>query len=129
MNAGALLLIRARSCAPLSLAIALLVAMVALAGCGGHDEHRGPVPQPAAQAGPPSHEPPELRSQGGVLRATLTVDERRVAVAGMRVRAKVYRGSFPGPTLRVRPGDTLELRVVNRLGEPTNLHEHGFHVS
>jgi FtsP/CotA-like multicopper oxidase with cupredoxin domain len=35
------------------------------------------------------------------------------------VRAKVYDGRFPGPTLRVRPGDTLELRVVNRMGEPT----------
>jgi FtsP/CotA-like multicopper oxidase with cupredoxin domain len=112
-----------------AVAIALLIAMVALAGCGGHGEQRSPVRQPAAQAGPPFREPPELRSRHGVLRTTLTVDERRVAVAGMRVRAKVYRGSFPGPTLRVRPGDTLDLRVANRLGEPTNLHEHGFHVS
>jgi suppressor of ftsI len=29
----------------------------------------------------------------------------------------------------VRPGDTIELRLVNRLDEPTNLHHHGFHVS
>jgi suppressor of ftsI len=70
-----------------------------------------------------------LRSRHGVLRATLPVERRVVRIAGARVRAEVYRGSFPGPTLRVRPGDLIELRVVNRLGEPTNLHEHGFRVS
>lgn len=82
-----------------------------------------------AQSGRPLREPRELRSHEGVLRATLRVDDAVVDVAGARVRGKVYDGRFPGPTLRVRPGDTLELRVVNRTGEPTNLHEHGFHVS
>jgi FtsP/CotA-like multicopper oxidase with cupredoxin domain len=74
-------------------------------------------------------EPPTLRSRHGVLRATLPVQRRQVFVAGARVWAKVYRGSFPGPTLRVRPGETIELHLVNELGEPTNLHEHGLHVS
>lgn len=34
-----------------------------------------------------------------------------------------------GPTLRVRPGDTLRIDMVNRLEQPTNLHVHGLHVS
>jgi len=40
-----------------------------------------------------------------------------------------YQGEFIGPTLRVEPGDTVEIRLVNRSAEPTNLHQHGFHVS
>jgi suppressor of ftsI len=82
-----------------------------------------------AASGRPWREPVELHSRHGMLRATIPVDETVVNVAGAPVRAKTYRGSFPGPTLRVRPGDTIELRVVNQLDEPTNLHEHGFHVS
>jgi FtsP/CotA-like multicopper oxidase with cupredoxin domain len=97
--------------------VAALIAAAALSACGGQQQR------------PAFREPPVLRSHNGGLRATLRVEERPVEVAGAIVRAKVYRGTFPGPTLRVRPGDTLELRVVNNLGEPTNLHEHGFHVS
>jgi FtsP/CotA-like multicopper oxidase with cupredoxin domain len=100
-----------------------------LPGCATQDETGVQPLSFRADTGRPLRQPPELRSHNGVLRATLPVDERVVDVAGRRVRGKFYRRSFPGPTLRVRPGDTLELQVVNRLGEPTNLHEHGFHVS
>jgi suppressor of ftsI len=74
-------------------------------------------------------QPAVLRSRGGLLKATLTVAQGADNVAGAEVRGKSYQGTFIGPTLRVRPGDTMEIRLVNRLGEPTNLHEHGFHVS
>ena len=40
-----------------------------------------------------------------------------------------YNGGVPGPTLRLRPGDTVRLDLVNRLEEVTNLHVHGLHVS
>jgi suppressor of ftsI len=33
------------------------------------------------------------------------------------------------PTLRIRPGDRLDLAMQNRLGASTNLHVHGLHVS
>ncbi len=36
---------------------------------------------------------------------------------------------MPGPTLRLRPGDTLRVELVNRLDRVTNLHVHGLHVS
>ena len=35
----------------------------------------------------------------------------------------------PGPTLRLRRRDRLKLHLVNTLGEATNLHVHGLHVS
>jgi FtsP/CotA-like multicopper oxidase with cupredoxin domain len=117
-----------------SLAVAAVTVMLPtiplLAGCGGHSGRASsPASRHASERGATLREPPVLRSRHGVLRATLPVERRTVPIAGARVRAKVYRNAFPGPTLRVRPGDVLQLQVVNRLGEPTNLHEHGFHVS
>jgi FtsP/CotA-like multicopper oxidase with cupredoxin domain len=35
----------------------------------------------------------------------------------------------PGPTLRLRRGDRLRIRLENELPEATNLHVHGLHVS
>jgi hypothetical protein len=64
-----------------------------------------------------------LRSHNGLLRVTLPVDETAVDVAGARVRGKVYGRSFPGPTLRVRPGDTLDLLVNVRLFRPNHWRE------
>jgi suppressor of ftsI len=80
-----------------------------------------------AQTGFP--ELPELRAVDGVLRATLTAEEREVEIAGQPIRGRVFNGSFVGPTLRVRPGERIELELVNHLMEPTNLHFHGLHVS
>ena len=40
-----------------------------------------------------------------------------------------FNGTSPGPTLRVRPGDLLRVRLVNYIDQPTNLHTHGLHVS
>ncbi|HZB76859.1 MAG TPA: multicopper oxidase family protein [Solirubrobacteraceae bacterium] len=74
-------------------------------------------------------EPPRLHSRDGLLRVTLRAEEREAFVAGQLRKAIVYNGSFPGPTLVVDPGDRLEIELVNRLEEPTNLHTHGFHVS
>jgi FtsP/CotA-like multicopper oxidase with cupredoxin domain len=67
--------------------------------------------------------------QGRVVRYTLTADETEFQIGSKRVLGKGYNGRYVGPTLYLRPGDTLELRLVNRLEEPTNLHFHGMHVS
>jgi suppressor of ftsI len=105
--------------------------IVAVRGDGGDEGlERAPAPAPFdAQQGRPFDEPAVLRSHHGRLTTTFTVEEGQFTVAGVRVRGKSYRRTFIGPTLRVRPGDTIELRLLNRLGEPTNLHQHGFHVS
>ncbi|MDF3016064.1 MAG: mco 1 [Thermomicrobiales bacterium] len=85
---------------------------------------------PAAAAGQADFpEPTELRAVDGVLRATLTAEEQEIEIAGQSILARVFNGTFVGPTLRVRPGERIELELVNRLNEPTNLHFHGLHVS
>ena len=111
---------------------AAALATAALAGCGGDETATESGPAAAtfdAQEGRPFAEPRVLRSRDGVLRARLLVSRTRFDVAGTKVLGKAYDGEFPGPTMVVSPGDRIELRLVNRLGEETNIHFHGFHTS
>jgi FtsP/CotA-like multicopper oxidase with cupredoxin domain len=85
------------------------------------------IASPAAST--PLREPAVIASHDGVLRATLVAERRAVQVAGRNVWANVYNGSFVGPTLLVRAGDLMHVRLVNHLREPTNLHFHGLHIS
>ncbi len=73
--------------------------------------------------------PPEIVSSNGMLSATLTAGTTMVRIGDRAVLAGVYNGLYVPPTLRVRPGDTIKLKLVNRLGMPTNLHYHGLEVS
>jgi FtsP/CotA-like multicopper oxidase with cupredoxin domain len=60
---------------------------------------------------------------------SLTVDRLRWELApGEAVDAYAYNGEMPGPTLRVTEGDTVRVRVVNALAEPTTVHWHGVDV-
>ena len=49
-------------------------------------------------------------------------------VAGISTRAWGFDGQVPGPTLDVQVGDVLEIRLTNRLPEPTAVHWHGLRV-
>jgi FtsP/CotA-like multicopper oxidase with cupredoxin domain len=74
-------------------------------------------------------EPTELRSADGVLNVDLESSPQRVTIAGRDVNALSYNAGVPGPTLRVRAGDTLSVSLKNGLTDPSNLHVHGLHVS
>ncbi|RMB61801.1 multicopper oxidase family protein [Tessaracoccus antarcticus] len=74
-------------------------------------------------------QPAELRSRDGVLRTELVASRTEVDIAGVAGRMLTYNGSVPGPTWILRPGDRLEVRLVNNLDEPTNVHTHGLAVS
>jgi len=89
-------------------------------------------------------EPPVRASSVGVLQATLQATTKAVTVAGQVITgAMTYSGHYPGPTLRVRPGDRIRLKVRNNLDLPAptqasampmspstlNTHFHGLHVS
>jgi FtsP/CotA-like multicopper oxidase with cupredoxin domain len=74
-------------------------------------------------------EPETLRSADGLLQVRLEAADGPVTVSGRKATALSYNGSLPGPTLRLRPGDRLQVKLVNRLAAPTNLHVHGLHVS
>lgn len=109
--------------------------------------------------GQPLVEPARIVTRNGRLQTTLTARMATVRIGGRAVRSQVYNGQFPGPTLVVDPGDEMDVTVRNRLapdylpygassenpppvfpGQPyagfaqplgnlTNLHVHGMHVS
>jgi len=39
-----------------------------------------------------------------------------------------YNDQIPGPTLRIKLGETLQVRLINKLAEPTSIHWHGIRV-
>ncbi|AHG89468.1 multicopper oxidase type 3 [Gemmatirosa kalamazoonensis] len=49
-------------------------------------------------------------------------------VAGRPARAWGYDGQVPGPVLEANVGDVLEVRLTNRLAEPTTIHWHGLRL-
>jgi FtsP/CotA-like multicopper oxidase with cupredoxin domain len=103
------------------------LASTAVGGTGLWRELNPSLLDPAA--GESFTEPERLRSQGGRLQVRLEAALGTHDVAGREARTMGYNGGVPGPTLRLRPGDTLRLDLVNRLEEVTNLHVHGLHVS
>ncbi|MFR9802815.1 multicopper oxidase family protein [Pseudonocardia sp. RS010] len=78
--------------------------------------------------GEPLRDPAVLASRGGRLAVELTAAPG-ARLGGQDTAALGYNGSAPGPTLRVRPGDELAVRLTNQLDQPTNLHTHGLRVS
>lgn len=109
--------------------------------------------------GQPLQTPNAVSSVNGVLNYTLTAGMSTFDLGGRTVRSEVYNGQFPGTTMVVNPGDTMNVLLRNRmkatylpygassqdpaplypgqpyavypqkLGNITNLHVHGMHVS
>ncbi|MEI9996458.1 MAG: multicopper oxidase domain-containing protein [Rhizomicrobium sp.] len=98
----------------------------------------------------PFADAPVIRSDANhVLTATLAIaytDPATTSIAGCPVHLRTYNGQLIGPTLRVRPGDTMKITIRNDLPREampcpmahsntmqalntTNLHTHGLHVS
>lgn len=65
----------------------------------------------------------------GVKYFELTAEEvKHEILPGVYIKAWGYNGSTPGPTLQVYPGDFVNIRVYNKLSEPTSVHWHGMDV-
>jgi suppressor of ftsI len=75
-------------------------------------------------------QPSEIRSQDGVLDATITAAPARVQLGGYAFPGFVYNGAYLPPLLRPRLGDTMRITFKNNLpDDPSNLHFHGMSVS
>jgi FtsP/CotA-like multicopper oxidase with cupredoxin domain len=100
---------------------------------------------PAPAIDQPLVEPEVRRSVNGTLSTTLRIGYAYRKIGGVRLYVRSYEGGSPGPTLRVKPGDTLRIKLINDLppnrdalpadvSQPhqfnnTNFHFHGSHVS
>lgn len=112
------------------------------------------VSRALARTGDALRDLPELRSKDGYLKTKLILEMGRFEVGDRTLHLPAYRfdhmdsGSLPGPTLRIKPGDTFAWDLVNRMvptGIPdgatpkqveafnqleyTNVHTHGLQVS
>ncbi|MFF4733971.1 multicopper oxidase domain-containing protein, partial [Streptomyces mirabilis] len=102
----------------------------------GHPElSTGPLqsvsPSPAltARATQDLRDPAQIVSRNGLLRTRIVVERKKVRLAGRDLWALTYNGMYMPPTLRLRPGDRMEVSFENKLDHQTNLHVHGMHVS
>ena len=53
-----------------------------------------------------------MSSSGGVLHTSLVVDVTTVQVDWLTVHRRLYNGTFPGPTLRIKAEDRVHLNLV-----------------
>jgi FtsP/CotA-like multicopper oxidase with cupredoxin domain len=96
-------------------------------------------------------EPVVEYSRDGVLQTTLRIIEADIPIreaGAVRIeRTRCYNGQTSGPTLKIRPGEQLKIKLINELPEnsdalcgkehlnqphcfnTTNIHTHGLHVS
>ena len=85
----------------------------------------GAMPRPvfgaARPPGPAAMRVPELRGTD----FSLDIGRTPVNFTGRDAWANTVNGTLPAPLLRWREGDTVRLRVTNRLRQDTSLHWHG----
>ncbi|CAB9506021.1 Blue copper oxidase CueO [Seminavis robusta] len=88
-------------------------------------------------------EPSAVSSVNGVLHISLHLQVSTLRVEGRDFTTRTLNGTLPGPTLRLKPGDTFIIDYYNDLPEnemqhvhntfsgpnDSNLHFHGLHVS
>ncbi|QWV03848.1 copper resistance system multicopper oxidase [Pseudoalteromonas shioyasakiensis] len=55
----------------------------------------------------------------------LVIDESPVNFTGVVRMATTINGSIPAPTLRLKEGDDVTIRVTNKLSVPSSIHWHG----
>jgi len=83
-------------------------------------------------AGASLHELPRLANESsarGVVRAELTARPVQVElIPGTKSTRWLYNGTAVGPLIDVREGDTVEIRFVNHLPQPSTIHWHGLPV-
>jgi FtsP/CotA-like multicopper oxidase with cupredoxin domain len=57
----------------------------------------------------------------------LEIVGREAAPDGRQRQIFCYNGELPGPTIRAKVGDTLRVKVFNKLDVPSSVHWHGMH--
>jgi FtsP/CotA-like multicopper oxidase with cupredoxin domain len=85
-----------------------------------------PAPSPLAEFR--GAYPVAARPDGVVREFAIVAAPAEVEVAGRPLRVWAYNGQIPGPTLRVRLGETVRVRFTNGLPQPTTIHWHGVRV-
>jgi FtsP/CotA-like multicopper oxidase with cupredoxin domain len=97
-------------------------------GAGAPVTHHAPAPD-ALAAYTRAHEAAQPAAGAAVVTVDFEAAEFDWEFApGGRARAWGYNRQVPGPVLEARVGDVLEVRLTNRLPEPTTIHWHGLRI-
>ena len=111
-------------------ALVALVALVVAASCGNASSPGSPA-SPTSVADRALAEfagsYPELANPSGVVRTfelTAAPAELRL-IDGKPLQVWAYNGQVPGPTLRIRLGETIRVHFTNHLPQETTIHWHG----
>lgn len=110
----------------MGLAVAATLAALGLAACDDGDSLSN-LPEVQAQLVAPPGVPAPIRRGPAHVIVNLTVEEKTVAIApGVEYRVWTFNGSVPGPMIRVRVGDQVEVRLsnpsTNRVDHSIDLH-------
>ena len=81
---------------------------------------------PAAAWAVPPTETLGRHASGGV--TDLVIQKQTIQIGGRDATATTINGSVPGPLLRFREGETVTIRVTNKMDETTSIHWHGLLV-
>lgn len=133
---------------PLWLMLAITLTMVSITkvyapcgggggGCGGGT---GVIDPPPGQAFNDPASLTDVNPDPAMFEANLEAKASSVNINGVWANLLTYNGYYPGPTIRIKQGDTLKLHFTNSLPQTgtnilgytrgiTNIHTHGFHVS
>jgi len=69
------------------------------------------------------------REKNKVVNLVLIAEEKEVEIIpGKKTKLWVYNNQFPGPLIRVKEGDIINVTIINKLPEPTTVHWHGMRV-
>ncbi|UNI21230.1 hypothetical protein JDV02_007239 [Purpureocillium takamizusanense] len=77
----------------------------------------------------PSVPPPITRTHAALVKVDLTTSPKMVQVTNQhKYEAWTFNGTVPGPFIRARAGDVVEVRLANRdeTGNPHNIDSHAF---
>ena len=90
------------------------------------------MPHSALPSGAPLQSLTRLKNQSrkpGTFSATLRAAPGMAQFKhGVRTPVWAYNGSVPGPLIEVFEGDTLNIKLINQLPQPTTIHWHGLPV-
>src|SRR5262245_39813054 len=65
-----------------------------------------------------------------VFETTIVSDEATVDIGnGVNANVQAYNGAIPGPTIRMKVGDTAVVHYENRLATPSGIHWHGIELA
>lgn len=110
-----------------SRAVQSTLAIVAvLVGCSAPDGAEPEADQPPGVRVAGLTYAADLDPEPGVVSVKLAAEEHRFRVLpGAITTLETFAGSLPGPVIRAKRGDRVQVELMNRLSHPTTIHFHG----